>query len=59
MEKNLSININSFNVRGIGGENKRLAIFSWLKRNRQGIHLLQETHSTDLNAKRWSREWGA
>ena len=58
MEKKLSININSFNVRGIGGENKRLAIFSWLKRNRQGIHFLQETHSTELNAKRWSREWG-
>ena len=42
----LSVNINSFNVNGLGMKNKRIAIFSWLKSKYSGIYFLQETHSS-------------
>ena len=53
-----TLKINSFNVRGLRQQNKRLAIFRFLKNKHNGIHLLQETHSTPLDEDKWQREWG-
>ena len=47
----------SFNVRGLSGETKRIAIFKWLKTSKGNIHFLQETHSTTKCVKSWEREW--
>ena len=55
-EKLKKIDINCFNCRGLRNREKRLNIFSWLKRNHNGIVLLQETHSTILDEKKWESE---
>ena len=53
-----TININSFNTKGLGMKTKRIAIFNWLKTQYTGIYLLQETHSTSESVALWEREWG-
>ena len=52
------LQLNSFNARGLGNSRKRQTIFQWLKKQHQGITLLQETHSTELSEATWVKEWG-
>ena len=52
-----TINLKSFNCRGLRERNKRNQIFTWLKTNHHGIILLQETHSTTNDEQIWKRDW--
>ena len=52
------LNILSLNVRGLRNENKRRAIFSYLKYQNATIFCLQETFSKPEDEKIWSAEWG-
>lgn len=54
-----NVNVVSFNVNGIRSENKRRAIFNYLKYFKSHIILLQETHSVPDDEVIWSNEWGA
>ena len=56
--KNIPINLNCLNCRGIRNHNKRKTIFNWLKTSYNGITFLQETHSTISDEKKWEIEWG-
>ena len=58
MNKRDNITLNSFNCRGLRDKQKRINIFTWLKRHHNGITLLQETHSALSDEVDWSREWG-
>ena len=40
------------------GTSKRRKIFTWLKKMKYDIHLLQETNSTSRDANLWLNEWG-
>ena len=53
-----TIKLNSFNCRGLRNSNKRLNIFNWLKTSHNGITLLQETHSAQMDEDKWTQEWG-
>lgn len=53
------VNVVSFNVNGIRSEQKRRAIFHYLKYFKSHIILLQETHSVKEDEVLWSNEWGA
>ena len=44
-------------VRGLRNQNKRRAIFSYLKSQRATIYCLQETYSLANDEKVWSSEW--
>ena len=51
----------SYNVKGLQNKVKRISIFNFCKdkiRN-NGIVLLQESHSSRKDVKRWKSEWGA
>ena len=52
-----SLNISSFNCRGIRDKTKRILIFNWLQKSYPGIILLQETHSVKEDEKQWKKEW--
>ena len=53
------LKIVSLNVRGLRAQNKRLKLFKWLKSNHYAdIVYLQETHSTQLDEKLWTEQWG-
>ena len=52
------IELMSINVRGLGQEQKRRKLFTWLNKQRMSIILLQETHSTAEIEKKWKTEWG-
>ena len=56
--KNIPINLNCLNCRGIRNQNKRQTIFNWLKTSYNGLTFLQETHSTISDEKKWETEWG-
>ena len=51
-------NLLSFNTRGISQSKKRKVIFTYCKRKKPDIVLLQETHSTCQTQKQWKEEWG-
>ena len=53
-----SLNIASLNVRGLGNQVKRRAIFSYLKSQKANLYCLQETFSQESDEKVWSAEWG-
>lgn len=53
-----SLSIVSFNVRGIRENVKRKALFLFCKRSEADIVMLQETHSTETEAKFWKSQWG-
>ena len=58
MPKNYStVNIHSFNCRGLQDKNKRALLFNWLQKF-QGLIFLQETHCTKNNEFTWKQEWG-
>ena len=50
----------SFNVKGLQNKSKRLQIFNFCKEKicNNGIVILQETHSSKKDAKKWKNEWG-
>ena len=53
----MSVNIISFNVRGLGDALKRRAIFNYYK-SRADILCLQETHSQESDERIWMNEFG-
>ena len=53
-----SLNVLSFNVRGLRLETKRISIFQYLIRKKIDICFLQETHSTERDENIWRNEWG-
>ena len=53
-----SINLLSFNAKGLKDEEKRLTTFNWLKKQKAYIILLQETHSYKESEKDWKKNWG-
>ena len=58
MQKKLTYDILSLNVRGIREQSKRRSIFSYLKDQKSKFCFLQETYS-DLNDENiWRNEWG-
>lgn len=48
----------SYNVNGLGNENKRREIFAYFKSLKASVILLQETHATKEVEKVWNAEWG-
>ena len=48
----------SLNVRGLQNQNKRGAIFSYLKSQKATLYCLQETYSLSNDEKVWPVEWG-
>lgn len=55
---NCSISFASLNVRGLKDLVKRKALFLFCKGRKANCFLLQETHSSDLDARFWSNQWG-
>ena len=53
-----SITISTFNCNGLRVRNNRIKVFNWLRLNYNRIILLQETHSIEIDEKRWQHEWG-
>ncbi len=53
-----SLNICTFNVRGLGDKTKRNAIFRSIRKNHKCIALLQETHSSVKIESLWRQEFG-
>ena len=53
-----NLKVISLNVRGIRNQNKRRAIFCYLKQQKATIFCLQETYSQPDDEKIWSAEWG-
>jgi exonuclease III len=50
----------SYNVKGVQNREKRIKIFNFCKDNgKNGIVLLQETHSAAKDEVKWKNEWGA
>ena len=52
------IKIATFNARGLNEKKKRTDVFSWLKKKKYDICLLQEVHSTKNVESYWETEWG-
>ncbi len=48
----------TFNVRGIRNDLKRQTVFQHFRKLKSSFVLLQETHSTIDDEKKWKREWG-
>ena len=49
----------SFNVKGLQNKEKRIKFFNFSKdKGKNGIVLLQETHSTKRDERKWKNEWG-
>jgi len=47
----------SMNTRGLQTKEKRKEVFTWLKKYKNQIIMLQETHSTKLDEVVWERDW--
>ena len=47
----------TYNVNGISGKDKRIAIFQWLKTQKVDISLLQEVHFKQADKEKWEKEW--
>ena len=54
----MSLNIGTFNVKGLASREKRLKIFEFLKQKKFDISLLQEVHCKDVDSNSWRKEWG-
>ena len=54
----VSLKIISCNVRGLNNTFKRHKIFRFLHEQNVDLALIQETHFTDKNTKRYRIEWG-
>lgn len=55
---NLLYSFVSLNVKGLGHNIKRKAVFLFCKGIKTHYTLLQETHSCDCDATFWSNQWG-
>lgn len=53
----MSIRVCTWNVKGSNKPVKRKAILNSLKKKQTQIALLQETHLTDVEHKKYLREW--
>lgn len=54
----MSVNICSFNVKGLAAKLKRDQVFQWLKSNGFDICLIQEAHCKhNLDNTIWSKQW--
>ena len=51
------LNLVSLNVRGLGNNVKRTAIFRWVQKMKSDIVLLQETYTTVVSEREWNKEW--
>ena len=54
----MSINICTFNVKGLNDPSKRQQLFYWLKLNKYSVCLLQELHCQERTYDKWKKEWG-
>ena len=54
----MSINICTFNVKGLNDSSKRQQSYHWLKLNKYSICLLQEIHCQEQTYDIWKKEWG-
>lgn len=55
---NRKLTLISLNVNGLRQASKRRALFKDLRSYKADLYLLQETHSTPVDQKIWSAEWG-
>ena len=55
--KDVFIKLLTINTRGLGNNNKRKKLFTWLKYYDPDIILMQETHSIPEIEKYWSSQW--
>ena len=53
-----TLDIFSFNVRGLRQSKKRHATFRFLKSRHKGVVFLQETHSVLADESEWKKDWG-
>ena len=53
-----SLDIHSFNVRGLRQAKNRQAVFIFFKQKHKGIIFLQETHSIESDEIQWKKDWG-
>ena len=53
-----SVKFLTLNVRDLRNQEKRRSIFSYLKKQKANIYLLQETFSNLKDERIWSAEWG-
>ena len=51
------LRVGTYNVNGLGNQEKRLQVFNWLKNKEEDIICLQETHSTPSAELSWERSW--
>lgn len=58
MNNKLNLKIYSLNVNGLGENIKRKAVFNKLRKFKDGIFLIQETHSTYMKESIWKNQWG-
>ena len=52
----LTLNISSHNGNGLKDRIKRVRILKWLKKEHNGIFLLQETHSVKKKEGTWNND---
>ena len=57
MNTECNLHIGSLNVRGITDKVKRTSVFSWIRKNKFDITMLQETYSEVKNENIWKNEW--
>ena len=53
----MSINVCTFNVKGLNDPSKRKQLFHWLKLNKYSVCLLQELHCQEHTYDKWRKEW--
>lgn len=56
--ESINLNLTTLNVNGLGFSSKRRAVFNSLRKAKNDICFLQETHSTGEKERIWSAEWG-
>ena len=54
-----TLDIYSFNARGLRQSTKRVAVFRNLKLKYKGFIFLQYTHSSPNDESQWQKEWGS
>ena len=54
----INLKIASFNVWGIGDNNKRRNVFTWLREKQMNVYFLQETRCVKEKGCLWEAEWG-
>lgn len=55
----MSLNITSWNIKGLGHPIKRHKILDHLRKHNTSIALLQETHLNEAESKKLKRDWVA